>query len=74
MATQNPLEQEGTYPLPEAQVDRFMLKIKVDYPSVEEEKQIVKDVSFGKVAKLQSILNTKKIAFIRSQIESVLYG
>ncbi len=42
MATQNPIEQEGTYPLPEAQIDRFLLKIKVDYPSKEEEKAIVK--------------------------------
>lgn len=42
MATQNPIEQEGTYPLPEAQVDRFMLKVVIDYPSVEEEKQIVR--------------------------------
>ncbi len=42
MATQNPIEQEGTYPLPEAQVDRFLLKIKVDYPTKEEEKAIVK--------------------------------
>jgi MoxR-like ATPase len=41
MATQNPIEQEGTYPLPEAQVDRFMLKVKVDYPSREEERQIM---------------------------------
>jgi MoxR-like ATPase len=42
LATQNPIEQEGTYPLPEAQVDRFMMKIKVDYPSAEEEKEIVR--------------------------------
>ncbi len=41
MATQNPIEQEGTYPLPEAQIDRFMLKVKVDYPNVEEEKEIL---------------------------------
>ena len=41
LATQNPIEQEGTYPLPEAQIDRFMLKIKVDYPSAEEEKEIM---------------------------------
>ena len=41
MATQNPIEQEGTYPLPEAQCDRFMLKVKIDYPKLEEEKQIV---------------------------------
>jgi len=42
LATQNPIEQEGTYPLPEAQVDRFMFKVKVDYPSIEEEKQILR--------------------------------
>ncbi|MEW5735269.1 MAG: MoxR family ATPase [Thermodesulfobacteriota bacterium] len=42
LATQNPIEQEGTYPLPEAQVDRFMLKVKVDYPTADQEKQIVK--------------------------------
>lgn len=41
LATQNPIEQEGTYPLPEAQIDRFMLKIKVDYPTAEEEKEIM---------------------------------
>ncbi|MCF7847952.1 MAG: MoxR family ATPase [Kiritimatiellales bacterium] len=41
MATENPIEQEGTYPLPDAQVDRFMLKLKVDYPSIEEERQIL---------------------------------
>jgi len=41
MATQNPIEQEGTYPLPEAQVDRFLLKIKVEYPSIQEEKEII---------------------------------
>jgi MoxR-like ATPase len=47
LATQNPIEQEGTYPLPEAQIDRFMLKIKVDYPSAEEEKEIVKRARNG---------------------------
>ena len=47
LATQNPIEQEGTYPLPEAQIDRFMMKIKVDYPSAEEEKEIVKRIRAG---------------------------
>ncbi len=47
LATQNPIEQEGTYPLPEAQVDRFMMKIKVGYPSAEDEKEIVKRVRSG---------------------------
>jgi MoxR-like ATPase len=46
MATQNPIEQEGTYPLPEAQVDRFMLKILIDYPDKAEEKEIMKRVGF----------------------------
>ncbi len=46
LATQNPIEQEGTYPLPEAQIDRFMLKIVIDYPSMEEEKQIMNRVGF----------------------------
>ena len=43
MATQNPIEQEGTYPLPEAQVDRFMLKVVIDYPTLEEEKKIIRE-------------------------------
>lgn len=47
LATQNPIEQEGTYPLPEAQVDRFMLKLKVDYPSPEEELQILERMTVG---------------------------
>jgi MoxR-like ATPase len=49
LATQNPIEQEGTYPLPEAQLDRFLLKILVDYPSVEEEERIVELVTAGRV-------------------------
>jgi MoxR-like ATPase len=54
LATQNPIEQEGTYPLPEAQVDRFMLKVKIGYPSKEDEREIIRrnlnEVVFGKVA------------------------
>ena len=53
MATQNPIEQEGTYPLPEAQVDRFMLKVKIDYPTREQEREIIRrnmnDEEFGKI-------------------------
>ncbi len=45
LATQNPIEQEGTYPLPEAQVDRFMLKLKVDYPQKDEERIILRQVA-----------------------------
>ncbi|MBI5150337.1 MAG: MoxR family ATPase [Candidatus Omnitrophica bacterium] len=56
LATQNPIEQEGTYPLPEAQVDRFMLKLKVDYPSKEEEFKILQRMAFTK-----SVIETKEI-------------
>ncbi len=49
LATQNPIEQEGTYPLPEAQLDRFLLKIKIEYPSLLEEIQLVKQVTAGKI-------------------------
>jgi MoxR-like ATPase len=48
LATQNPLEQEGTYPLPEAQLDRFLLKILIDYPSTEDETRMVAAVSEGR--------------------------
>ena len=51
MATQNPIEQEGTYPLPEAQVDRFMLKVVIDYPKLEEEKKIIRQNISGEVDK-----------------------
>ena len=62
LATQNPIEQEGTYPLPEAQVDRFMLKVLVDYPSLEEEKEILSRVAKTNMEKKQKpIVNTKKI-------------
>ncbi len=59
LATQNPIEQEGTYPLPEAQVDRFMLKVKIDYPNQEEEREIIRRNlnldSFGKVTQAVSL-------------------
>ena len=68
LATQNPIEQEGTYPLPEAQVDRFMLKLKVDYPTKEEEKQILRKMaktsvnqSINPVAKPEQILRAQNI-------------
>ena len=68
LATQNPIEQEGTYPLPEAQVDRFMLKLKVDYPTKEEEKQILRKMaktsvnrSINSVAKPEQILKAQNI-------------
>jgi MoxR-like ATPase len=67
MATQNPIEQEGTYPLPEAQVDRFMLKLKISYPNKTEEKTIIDLMSGGDVPKAapkispEQILNAQKI-------------
>ena len=68
LATQNPIEQEGTYPLPEAQVDRFMLKLKVSYPSIDEEKLILRkmakttiDDSLKPVVDPKQILNAQKI-------------
>ncbi|MBI5844590.1 MAG: MoxR family ATPase [Deltaproteobacteria bacterium] len=67
LATQNPIEQEGTYPLPEAQVDRFMLKIKVDYPTPSEEKEIMRrkeggDISIKPVVDVAAILRARQVA------------
>jgi len=61
MATQNPIEQEGTYPLPEAQVDRFMLKIKVGYPSRDEERLIMDRMSGGPLPKISPIVTPERI-------------
>jgi MoxR-like ATPase len=61
LATQNPIEQEGTYPLPEAQIDRFMLKIKVDYPSAEEEKEIMGRVYGGVVGDIEGVADVAEI-------------
>ena len=65
MATQNPIEQEGTYPLPEAQVDRFLMKVKITYPSKEEEKRIidrVPNIDIGKIQKVCQAGDIRKIA------------
>jgi MoxR-like ATPase len=61
IATQNPIEQEGTYPLPEAQVDRFLLKVKIDYPSAEEEDNLVRSVTGGQVG---DALNVSAVATV----------
>jgi MoxR-like ATPase len=60
MATQNPIEQEGTYPLPEAQVDRFMLKIIIDYPDKSEEKEIMKRVGFENPAEIEAVISPRQ--------------
>lgn len=81
MATQNPIEQEGTYPLPEAQVDRFMLKVIIDYPKIEEEKSIIRENIDGRklevspVMKAQEILEARKVVrqvYIDEKIEKYI--
>src|SRR5437660_2166532 len=61
IATQNPIEQEGTYPLPEAQLDRFMFTIKVDYPTFDEEKRILATTTRDEVVELTKVLSSKAI-------------
>jgi MoxR-like ATPase len=62
LATQNPIEQEGTYPLPEAQIDRFMMKVKVDYPSAEEEREIMTRVYEGMEAQMTGVVDSAQIS------------
>jgi MoxR-like ATPase len=71
LATQNPIEQEGTYPLPEAQIDRFMMKIKVDYPSAEEEKEIVARVNKGNAETIKGVVDVSKIESVRQTMQSI---
>ncbi len=71
LATQNPIEQEGTYPLPEAQVDRFMLKLKVVYPSREEEKQILERMAGDEVPPVQKVISVDKILSARSVVNEI---
>lgn len=71
MATQNPVEQEGTYPLPEAQVDRFMLKVVVTYPKKEEEKLIIKMHNAGSFPKASSVLKPEDIVRARAVVKDV---
>ncbi len=71
MATQNPIEQEGTYPLPEAQVDRFMLKVVVDYPKKEEERMIVRMNNTGEFPKAQAVVSPEDIIRARQVVREV---
>ncbi|MCQ2297619.1 MAG: MoxR family ATPase [Bacteroidales bacterium] len=71
MATQNPIEQEGTYPLPEAQVDRFMLKVVISYPKREEERQILHQSMTGGFAQQQPILKPEDIIRARQLVKEV---
>lgn len=65
LATQNPIEHEGTYPLPEAQVDRFMLKVKVDYPSRSEELQILRRMTVEKIPKVKQVVSCEDVIRFR---------
>jgi MoxR-like ATPase len=71
LATQNPIEQEGTYPLPEAQVDRFMLKVKVGYPTRDEEKVIMDRMSGGTTPKAQKVINLEHLVRARELVHQI---
>lgn len=71
LATQNPIEQEGTYPLPEAQVDRFMLKLKVEYPSKDEELQIMRRMATGPEPDVETIVHPDEILRARKAVEMI---
>jgi MoxR-like ATPase len=71
MATQNPIEQEGTYPLPEAQVDRFMLKVNINYPKKEEEKLVIRQNITGEKKAIKPVLDTKQILEARKIVREV---
>ena len=71
MATQNPIEQEGTYPLPEAQVDRFMLKVVIDYPTLEEEKKIIRENIAEGLPKVTPVTTSDEILKAREVVREV---
>ena len=71
MATQNPIEQEGTYQLPEAQVDRFMLKVIIDYPTLEEEKAIIRENLQGKMPEVRPVTTAEEIIRAREVVNMV---
>jgi MoxR-like ATPase len=71
LATQNPIEQEGTYPLPEAQLDRFMFNIWVDYPSLEDEIRVVKSTTSDEQIELKSILTAEEILFYQDLVRRI---
>lgn len=71
LATQNPIEQEGTYPLPEAQVDRFMLKLSVGYPTRDEELEIMKRMSAGRVPEISPVVSPRDITAARQMVTEI---
>ncbi|EDL61892.1 AAA family ATPase [Gimesia maris] len=74
IATQNPIEQEGTYPLPEAQLDRFMFNIKVEYPNLEEEEKILASTSQSEKPEIRKVLSAKSIVYLQRQINMIEVG
>ena len=70
-ATQNPIEHEGTYPLPEAQVDRFLLKVKVDYPSKEEERQVLDRMMSGELPQVSRVLSADAVRRLVARVREV---
>jgi MoxR-like ATPase len=74
LGTQNPIEQEGTYPLPEAQLDRFMFKILVDYPSFEEELTIAETTTSGDLPQLEPLIDRNAIQYLQKVVRKVLIG
>ena len=71
LATQNPIEQEGTYPLPEAQLDRFMFNLTLDYPSYEEEVQVVKNTTMGVEVYVEPVLTPEEIVYFQQLVRRV---
>lgn len=71
LATQNPIEQEGTYPLPEAQLDRFMFNVSLTYPSFEEELNIVRNTTSNKIPQLKRILNAEQISYFQQLVRDI---
>ncbi len=71
LATQNPIEQEGTYPLPEAQLDRFMLNLKLDYPSFEEEMEVVRSTTVERSPEVNHVMNAEEIIAAQNLVRRV---
>ena len=71
LATQNPIEQEGTYPLPEAQLDRFMFNVFLSYPSFQEELQVVKNTTANRKVELKKILNAEEIIYFQQLVRNI---
>lgn len=71
LATQNPIEQEGTYPLPEAQLDRFMFNVFLTYPSFKEELQVVKNTTANREVELKKILNASEISYFQQLVRNI---